>query len=100
VEALLDCSFERPARNRLEIFGTRAAVELPDGVLPAPVSQLIVRSDAGVQQQSFPEADQYREQVETFCRSIAAGRLLDPAEDGLANMRVLDAVRRLAWKRE
>ena len=34
-----------------------------------------------------------RGQIECFCASVAAGRLLDPAEDGLANMKVLDAVR-------
>jgi hypothetical protein len=37
------------------------------------------------------EANQYAEQVTDFCKSIAAGKLLAPAEDGVANMRVLEA---------
>ncbi|HEX3658704.1 MAG TPA: Gfo/Idh/MocA family oxidoreductase [Pirellulales bacterium] len=99
ITALLDCSFECPYRNRLELVGTRAAVELPGGVQPSAAPQIIVRKGAELEERSVPEGDQYREQVEIFCRSIATGRLIEPAEDGLANMRVLDAVRRLAWKR-
>jgi predicted dehydrogenase len=39
---------------------------------------------------TYSAADEYAEQVTDFCASIAAGRLLPPAEDGLANMRVLE----------
>jgi predicted dehydrogenase len=99
VLALLDASFECPYRNRLEIVGTRASVELPEGVLPSPQSKLIFHSGDSIREIAFDEADQYREQVECFCRSIAAGRLLAPAEDGLANMQVVDEVRRLVMKK-
>jgi xylose dehydrogenase (NAD/NADP) len=94
--ALADCSFECPHRNRLEIVGTRASVELPDGVLPGAESQLLLRRGRSSEALSFPACDQYAEQVKAFCASIVAGRLPDPAEDGLENMRVLDAVRRAA----
>ena len=96
VLALLDCSFEAPPRNRIEVVGTRAAVELPGGVLPALEAELIVRRNEGVETLRFAAADQYAAQIECFCASIVAGKLLAPAEDGLANMRVVDAVRRLA----
>jgi len=43
VTALLDCSFECPHRNRIELVGTQGALELPDGVLPKPDSGLIYR---------------------------------------------------------
>ena len=36
VVALLDCSFECPYRNRIEIVGTAGALEFPEGVLPRP----------------------------------------------------------------
>lgn len=99
VTALLDCSFECPPRNRLELVGTQAAIELPGGVLPPPAAQLVERRGDVVATTTLPEDDEYREQIEVFCASIAAGRLLEGAEDGLANMRVLEAVRRLAWGR-
>jgi len=90
--ALLDCSFECPYRNRIEIVGTRGAIELPDGVLPTPVGRMIVRGDSAPRALELP-GDQYAEEVKAFAASVAAGRLLAPAEDGVANMRVLHAVR-------
>lgn len=89
---LADCSFEAPKRNRLEIVGTAGAIELPGGVLPPNPSQLRLVTAEGDRVLEFPAANQYGLQVEHFCRSIAAGRLLPPAEDGLANMRALTAV--------
>jgi predicted dehydrogenase len=56
---------------------------------------LIIRRGTSPEDQpeviTFPEANQYAEQVTDFCTSIAQGRLLPLAEDGLANMRVLEA---------
>ena len=37
-------------------------------------------------------ADQYAEMVDVFAASVAAGGLVEPAEDGLAQMKVLDAI--------
>ncbi|HEY2838909.1 MAG TPA: Gfo/Idh/MocA family oxidoreductase [Pirellulales bacterium] len=96
VAALLDCSFECPNRNRIEIVGARGALELRDGVLPKSENGLIFRHGDAVESIPFAPADQYAGEIETFCASVAAGRLLDPAEDGVANMRVIDAVRRAA----
>jgi predicted dehydrogenase len=96
VIALIDCSFECPYRNRLEIIGTQAAIELPDGVLPEKVSELVVRRSGGVERLSFHAAQQYAEQVKAFCASIEKGELVAPAENGLANMQALvDVQRRL-----
>lgn len=99
VMLLADASFECPFRCRIEVVGTQAALELPDGVLPAAEAELLIRrpqADGGsqVQLQRFPAAQQYAEQVRAFCASVAAGRLLPPCEDGLANMLALDAARR------
>ena len=94
VIGLMDCSFECPYRNRIEVVGTRASLELPEGVLPPPEAKLIVRSDQGVEEIHFPESQQYAEQVRAFFASVADGRLRDPAEDGLANMTVLDKIAR------
>jgi len=93
VTALLDCSFEGPPRNRFEIVGTKGSIEFPDGVLPPEYSTLVIRTNAGVETVPIAAADQYAEMLDCFARSAAAGRLESPAEDGLANMRVLQAVR-------
>ena len=89
VVALLDCSFECPYRNRLEVVGTKAAIELPGGVLPEPTSALMIRRGERTETVSFGPAQQYAEQVKSFCQSIERGGLVAPAEDGLANMQAL-----------
>jgi predicted dehydrogenase len=94
VVALIDCSFECPYRNRLEVIGTKAAIELPDGVLPAKTSEIIVRRESGVERIAFDAAQQYVEQVKAFCASIDKGALVEPAEDGLANMQAMIEVQR------
>ena len=96
VLALLDCSFECPTRNRIELVGTLGSLEFPEGVLPPPQSQLVFRNAEGIETIAIPAADQYTLQLEAFCAAVESGKLSDPAEDGLANMRVLDAIRRAA----
>lgn len=93
VLALLDCSFEAPVRNRLELVGTRGTLELPGGVLPAPQSELLLTSSDGTERIAFDTADQYACEIDAFATGVSSGSLPGPAEDGLANMRVLDAVR-------
>jgi predicted dehydrogenase len=94
VVGLLDCSFECPYRNRLEVVGTKGAIELPEGVLPGQKSELIVRRGERQERISFGPAQQYAEQVKAFCQSIEQGALVEPAEDGLANMQALVEVQR------
>jgi D-xylose 1-dehydrogenase (NADP+, D-xylono-1,5-lactone-forming) len=92
VLAVLDCSFECPYRNRFELVGTHATIELPGGVLPDAEAECILRSGQATESSAFA-ADQYAEQIKAFCQAIATGRLSDPAENGLANMRVLAAAK-------
>lgn len=92
-QALLDASFECPNRNRFELIGTQGILEFPDGVLPQPESTIHYKTDSGTEVIRIPAADQYAEMISCFARSVAAGRLEAPAEDGLANMRVVQQVR-------
>jgi predicted dehydrogenase len=93
VTALLDASFECPYRNRFELVGTKGSLEFPEGVLPPEESTLVYRTEGGAETIVVPAADQYTAMLESFARSVAAGKLEAPAEDGLANMRVVQAVR-------
>lgn len=95
VFANIDCSFRTAYRCEVELVGTAGTITLPDAFLPPPEAKLLVRK--GVLPEDRPEtitfanANQYAEQVTDFCASIAAGKLLAPAETGLSNMRVLEA---------
>jgi len=40
--------------------------------------------------------NQYASEIDHFVRSVRAGRLLAPAEDGVANTRVIEALYRSA----
>jgi D-xylose 1-dehydrogenase (NADP+, D-xylono-1,5-lactone-forming) len=102
VLAAIDCSFEQPFRCTYELVGTRGVIEVPDAYLPPATGKALARmrtigavsdSDAGADQVKtleFEQADQYAAMVNGFAQSIQAGRLIDPAEDGLAQMEVLD----------
>jgi len=93
VLSLLDCSFECHDRNRFELVGTEGSLEFPGGVLPAEKATLVVHRGPEREVIEFAAADQYAEMIECFCRSVAAKRLEAPAEDGLANMLVVEQVR-------
>lgn len=89
VIGLIDCSFEQPFRCLYELVGSAGSIEVPDAFLPPP--RPIARVD-GVEM-AFDGRNQYAEMVDAFSQAVAdRGRLADPAEDGLAQMRVLDAV--------
>jgi predicted dehydrogenase len=92
--ANVDCSFEAPYRSEVELVGTRGMITLPAAFVPPPEAKLFIGRDITSREPPetviFPPANEYAEQITDFCASIAAGRLLPPAEDGLANMRVLE----------
>ena len=94
--AQIDCSLESPDRSRIELVGTKGSIELPEGVVPSPRSELLFKHDGTTEVISFDEVDQYAEEVKIFAASVKAGKLLAPAEDGIPNMRVLDAAYRSA----
>jgi xylose dehydrogenase (NAD/NADP) len=90
--AQINCSFELPSRCRLELVGTQGILELPGGFQPAESPQLVLTDDEGTETLDFSGHDQYTEQIKIFCQSVAQGKLVAPAENGLANLRVIEAV--------
>jgi predicted dehydrogenase len=98
VIAQIDCSFELPYRNRLELVGTAGAIEIPDSFLPGPepVAHVVrLGTDAGgaaPETWRFAGLDPYAGMVDHFAVCVAASLLLRPAEDGQAQMKVLDAI--------
>jgi predicted dehydrogenase len=106
VLASIDCSFEQPFRCSYELVGTRGMIEVPRAYLPpgdgrpsARVSTIGGGTGSGdppVRIVEFESANQYAAMVDAFARSVAAGELVDPAEDGKAQMIALDQLRRSA----
>ena len=87
-----------------ELVGTRGVIDVPDAYLQPTKHKPIARlrtigstsdSDAGtdlIENLAFEGADQYAAMIDCFANSVAAGRLVEPAEDGLAQMKALDAI--------
>lgn len=98
VLANIDCSFEQPFRCRVELVGEKGRIMLDEAFLPSATPAIQIQrgtatgglADRGVEEILVLPQDQYVAQVEDFCRSVEAGRLLSPAENGVANMRVLE----------
>ena len=91
--AMLDSSFKHVSVNRYEIAGPlgRLVVERafrPDDA-PGEI-QLFRGSEHTVE--TIPPANQYAHEADHFARSIQAGTLLPPAEDGVAQARALEAL--------
>jgi predicted dehydrogenase len=94
VLANIDCSFEAPFRCRAELVGERGRMILDDAFLPRAGAAIelerATERDRPTERVVVETADQYGCQVTALCESIRAGRLLPPAENGLANMQVLE----------
>ena len=105
--AAIDCSFEQPFRCTYELVGTTGTLEVPDAYLPpaVPTARLFGQgaapdppadappADKGPRTLTFAGSDQYAEMVDAFARAITDGnQLSSPSEDGLSQMRALDAI--------
>jgi predicted dehydrogenase len=90
---LIDCSFEQPFRCNYELVGTSGMIKVPDAYLPPanPIARM-VDLDGQRQELTFNGYNQYAAMVDAIAQAVGAGRLSEPAEDGLAQMVVLDAV--------
>jgi predicted dehydrogenase len=90
----LDCSFEQPFRCVYELIGTRGILEVPDAYLPPARPTAHLKGNDAAQEFVFDGANQYAEMVDAFALAVADDqhRLPDPAEDGLAQMTVLDTI--------
>jgi predicted dehydrogenase len=102
--AQVDCSFEQTFRCSLELSGTQGMIEVPLAYLPptgskptATISKIATGANADSRPQeakvvTFESTDQYAAMVDHFAGSVSAGKLLEPGEDGLAQMIALERV--------
>jgi xylose dehydrogenase (NAD/NADP) len=92
VLGLIDCSFEQPFRCSYELVGTRGVIEVPDAYLPPAKPTARIRTLDAERPLRFDGRDQYAAMVDAFAHAVASGRLEPPSEDGLDQMRALDAI--------
>ena len=95
--ALMEGSFDANGPQRYEIGGHLGSIVVEPAYNSADHSPAIVvnaRGDRRVVE--VPRANQYAEEADHFARSVRAGRLLPPAEDGRAQARAIEALYRSA----
>lgn len=92
--ALIDCGVRAPARQFAEIVGTDGTITLPRPFQPEEdPAVILVRRGREEERIEIPGTNQYTLMLDHFAecvRGIAAPRY--PAEDAVANMRVLDTL--------
>jgi predicted dehydrogenase len=95
--AVIDCSFDAADTRRYEVVGSEGTLLVERAFNPAlDASHIRVTRGAEVRSDEVPPANQFALQADHFARSIQAGRLLPPLEDGQAQARAIEACYRSA----
>ncbi|MCL4545049.1 MAG: Gfo/Idh/MocA family oxidoreductase [Chloroflexi bacterium] len=91
--AMVDCSFETASGGHYEVAGSEGSIIVDRAFTPgtSPVSVRLIRSGSA-ETIDIGAVNQYALEADHLAKSIAAGRLLAPAEDGVANTRVIEAL--------
>jgi predicted dehydrogenase len=91
--ALVDCDFGTAGVNRYEIAGSEGRIGVERAYRPDTQSAPIVLTRQDTRTiEDIPSTNQYGHQADHFARSVRTGRLLPPAEDGVAQSRVVEAL--------
>jgi xylose dehydrogenase (NAD/NADP) len=91
--ALIDGSFDAAGTQRYEVAGPGGTILVERAFLPGN-SPAAIHVNAGGERRTemVTSPDQYALEADHFARSVRAGRLLPPAEDGLAQAAVIEAL--------
>ncbi len=91
--AVIDSSFGQSGKGHYEIHGTEGRILVEHAYRPdaRPGRIHVIRGDERRVEEVGP-ADQFALEVAHFARSVRAGRLLPPAEDGVAQARAMEAL--------
>src|SRR5207249_220058 len=96
--AVLDCGLRMPYRQICEVVGTTGAITLPRPFQPEEdPAMLLVRRGEREERVEIPGTNQYTLMLDHMGACLLRGqRPQFPPEDAVANLRVLDALRRAA----
>jgi predicted dehydrogenase len=97
-QALVDSSLTRAASNTYTIEGPDGSLRVERAFRPDanPGRIILQRPNQQAEFEDTPAADQFTSEVDHFIESVAAGSLLPPAEDGVNQARVIEALKRSA----
>ena len=91
--AVIDCSLRQSGVQRYEISGSGGRIVVQRAFRPdAEPAVIEVVSRDGTRIEEIAAANQYGLEADHFAASVRAGRLLPPAEDGVAQSRVIEAL--------
>jgi predicted dehydrogenase len=97
--ATFTCGTQLAPHQRVTVVGTKALVEIeiPFNAPADRPCRIWLQRDGAREEISFPASNQYTLQADGFARAILDdGAVPTPVEDALANMHVIDALRRSA----
>jgi xylose dehydrogenase (NAD/NADP) len=94
--AVIDASFEVGSGGAYEVSGPAGSIRVERAFTPGDSDVTLQINAAGRRAETIPGVNQYAREIDHFVRSVRAGRLLEPAEDGVANTRVIEALYRSA----
>jgi D-xylose 1-dehydrogenase (NADP+, D-xylono-1,5-lactone-forming) len=92
--AIIDSSFTTAARNMYSIEGPQGRIQVERAFRPDadPGRVTLIRPGESEIVEEIPAANQFSLEIDHFAASVEAGRLLAPAEDGVAQARVVEAL--------
>jgi len=92
--AAIDSSFLRAPSNVYALEGSEGRLRVERAFRPdeAPGRIAILRADGRETVEEVPPSNQFANEADHFARSIEAGTLLPPAEDGVAQARAIEAL--------
>jgi predicted dehydrogenase len=92
--AVFDSSFVRAPRNTYTVEGPLGTLHVERSFRPDddPARIVVSRPDQPDLVEEIPAAHQFALEIDHFAESVAEGRLLAPAEDGVAQARVIEAL--------
>ncbi|HET7769595.1 MAG TPA: Gfo/Idh/MocA family oxidoreductase [Chloroflexota bacterium] len=91
--AVIDGSFDVSGTQRYEVAGPKGVLQVEKAYLPGPgATQIVVAAGGKRDVIEVDGADQYAHQADLFARSVRAGKLEAPAEDGVLQAAVIEAL--------
>jgi predicted dehydrogenase len=97
-QALVDSSLTRAASNTYTVEGSDGSLRVERAFRPDanPGRIALLRPNQQAEVEDIPAVDQFTGEVDHFVESVAAGSLLPPAEDGVSQARVIEALKHSA----